>query len=144
MTKYTMENGLLVPSRRGFMQVLAGAFTGAVVAPSIVPYSNLMQIDSLQNRLVVGYHSKFLFPSQVKPEWGFSLLNATDFIDSEKYAAWQAMCAENNYKLVRKAEIAYNPYDTPYFSKKGLKAHAESELNYALEMYRKSKQLIIG
>lgn len=141
MTKYTMENGLLVPSRRGFMQVLAGAFTGAVVAPMIVPAANLMHIDSDLNKLVVGYVSR----DRVGIQQGYhlSLLNHNALLDPQKYEAWKEYCGYNEYSLVRRAEIIGDRYkawpDRDGFT---LRQHAEERLESALARYRISRGII--
>jgi hypothetical protein len=108
MTEFTLTNGLLVPSRRKFMHVLSGA----IVAPMIVPAANLMDIDTLQNRLVVGYMGvdPIIAALSKYPGYGLSLLNSANFLNKEIYDAWKARCPYNNYSLVRRAEIGHDIY----------------------------------
>jgi hypothetical protein len=103
MTEYTMKNGLLVPgsSRRSFMQVMAAAFTGAVVAPVIVPYSSMMHIDTPDNKLVYAFTGgKGNGDDYIK-----SLLNLGECLDPFVRAQWESQNPHLTYDLVRVGRI---------------------------------------
>lgn len=103
MTEYVMKNGLLVPgnSRRSFMQIMAAAFTGTVVAPVIVPYSSMMHIDTPDNRLVYAFTGgRGTGDDHVK-----SLLNLGECLDPIVRAQWESQNPGLTYDLVRLGNI---------------------------------------
>lgn len=91
----------LKPSRRGFMQCLAGAFTGAVAAPMILPFSSLDDINSLQNRMMVAFTQH---GGSYVTESG---INAVTFINPELMRKWRAWHHSLDYQFVRRAEVKH-------------------------------------
>lgn len=102
---------LIKPSRRGFMGVLAAAFTGTVVAPMIVSYASMMHIDSPTNRLVFAfrYSDDYLQHSRsynlTEGEYIKSILNLGECLDPFVRAQWEGQNPELSYDLVREGTI---------------------------------------
>lgn len=144
MTEYVMQNGVLVPgtSRRTFMKVLGTLFTGAVVAPVIVPYKDMMHIDSPTNKLVFAFTTYggygLLTPSY---------LNLGDCLDPIVRAQWEGQNPQNRYEFVRQGAIhpskvgywgAHAPFTTP-------EAHADSvrRLKNRIDRFRAGESFYI-
>jgi hypothetical protein len=92
---------LFKPNRRGFMGVLAAAFTGTVVAPMIVPYTSLMKIDTRTNRLVFA----FTGGEDNEEEYIRSVLNLSECLDPFVRAQWEGQHQDLTYDLVREGDI---------------------------------------
>lgn len=104
-----VSKGLILP-RRSFIKGTGITIASLFVAPQIIRADSLMQINTLQNRLVVGFRPR----RDTDTTLGMSMLNAAAFIDKEKYEAWKEACAYNEYSLVRRAEVTLDQYlDTP-------------------------------
>lgn len=119
MTLIVPSQALVMPRRKfliGSGQLVASLF----VAPSIIKASNLMHIDSLDNRLVPAF---FCSKSDIAtyrrkgtegPGWCESLINLSDYTDP-MFEIWKSINSNLKYDLVRRGslvqELDFTPYD---------------------------------
>lgn len=124
MSKLILPNTteVIVPSRRGFLLGAgAGVLAGIIGAPMIAKAENLMQINSLQNRLVWAFVDKYLIDKMEDykkrrvpaPDWLSSRyyawvesgINASAAWDTDFMSDWQRHNDSLHYELRRQAEI---------------------------------------
>lgn len=120
MTKLILPNTteIINPSRRGFVKGAAFTLAGLFAAPAIVKATNLMDINSKQNRLRWALADRYEYEEQrefaamvgkpFKPEsvyWIESGLNAKDNWNDQLISDWKAYNKDSVYELKRVGEI---------------------------------------
>jgi hypothetical protein len=93
---------LFVPSRRSF---ITGVLVSAIAAPMIAKAENLMEINTLQNRLTWALTEKYGHEMGYKDHWIESGINASQAWNHEFLTRWQDYNSDCHYELKRKAEI---------------------------------------
>lgn len=92
---------LFVPSRRSF---ITGVLVSAIAAPMIAKAENLMEINTLRNRLTWALTDAY---GHEKGEyfWIESGINASQAWNHEFMTCWQHYNSDCHYELKRKADI---------------------------------------
>lgn len=108
-------NSLIIP-RRKFLIGTATLMANVFVAPSIVRASSLMDINTLQNRLVVAFKRGSFDP------WCLSLLNLGDY--NQNIITRTRNYNGCNYSLMRRADVSIH-YSDVYRDQIKMKFHYE-------------------